>query len=120
MLLAGMVGWSRVVCGVHWPIDVLVGAGVGLLSGYLALRLSDQWCVGVRVTAFVSTLLVTAAVLLANHNGGLKHVQFMGHFLSLGGLAYYFACLASHFLPYLRSRKPQGYLWGKRRLLKSV
>ena len=33
LLLAGaLIAWSRVMVGAHWPADVLVGSGVGLLS----------------------------------------------------------------------------------------
>lgn len=40
ILLAGaIVAWSRVVVGAHWPSDVFVGAGLGLLAVVLALQL---------------------------------------------------------------------------------
>ncbi len=42
LLLALAVAWARVFVGVHWPTDVLVGALVGIVSGFLVLRLRKQ------------------------------------------------------------------------------
>jgi undecaprenyl-diphosphatase len=36
--LAGAIAWSRVVVGVHYPLDVLAGAVLGLGVGWVALR----------------------------------------------------------------------------------
>lgn len=33
------VGWSRIVSGAHFPADVVAGAFIGMLSGWLAIRL---------------------------------------------------------------------------------
>lgn len=37
-LLAGLFGLARVMAGVHYPLDVVVGAGVGILAAHIALR----------------------------------------------------------------------------------
>jgi undecaprenyl-diphosphatase len=46
-LLATLMGLSRVVAGVHWPSDVVLGALLGLLMGLVARRLvqmvSRRW-----------------------------------------------------------------------------
>jgi membrane-associated phospholipid phosphatase len=40
VLLAAWVAFSRAYIGAHWPLDVLAGVLLGLLSGWLAYRLS--------------------------------------------------------------------------------
>ena len=39
-VLAGAIAWSRVYVGVHWPLDVLGGAALGLLIATALLMLS--------------------------------------------------------------------------------
>ena len=34
-----LISISRVFCGVHWPSDILAGIGVGLLSGWLIIKI---------------------------------------------------------------------------------
>ncbi len=36
LLLACMVAWSRVCLGLHFPIDVVAGAAVGMVAGWLS------------------------------------------------------------------------------------
>lgn len=37
--LAALAGLSRIAVGAHWPADVMVGAGLGVLSGVLGQKL---------------------------------------------------------------------------------
>ena len=39
MIFAAVVGFSRIYIGVHYPYDVIVGAIIGIVSGYLVLKL---------------------------------------------------------------------------------
>lgn len=39
LLWASLVGISRVVTGFHYPVDVIAGAGLGLLSGLIVISL---------------------------------------------------------------------------------
>lgn len=40
--LAFLVALSRIAVGVHWPIDILIGASLGILIGFLVLFLSAR------------------------------------------------------------------------------
>lgn len=66
VLLAALAGFSRVAVGAHWPVDVLAGAMVGLLGGWLGLRLSQhlRWGLGVRAHWFLVAVSVIAVATL--------------------------------------------------------
>lgn len=67
LLLALLVGLSRVVVGAHWPVDVCAGAAIGLLSAYLGLQLARRWPAGLRPRVhqgLVAVLVVCALVQL--------------------------------------------------------
>lgn len=48
LLVATMAGLSRIAVGVHWPLDVLAGAALGLLAARLALAVVRRWDWGIR------------------------------------------------------------------------
>ncbi|WP_420887022.1 phosphatase PAP2 family protein [Candidatus Endoriftia persephone] len=71
--LATLVGLSRSVVGVHWPVDILAGASLGWIAAILATRLAERWRWGEqepgrsRLTVFL--LLCALALLLIDHTG---------------------------------------------------
>lgn len=66
MVLAVLVGLSRVWLGIHWPMDTLVGGVLGMLCGTLALVIGFRWPAGLNLGThrFVLLLMTIAAVLL--------------------------------------------------------
>lgn len=51
LLLAVLVGLSRIACGVHWPLDVLGGALVGWTGAAAGFWLARHWPAGENIWA---------------------------------------------------------------------
>ena len=64
--LAVLAGFSRIAVGAHWPGDVLAGALIGLLGGWVGLRLTHQfrWGLGIRAHWSLIALAVIAVATL--------------------------------------------------------
>ena len=64
--LSGIIGFSRIAVGIHWPGDVLGGVIVGWLSGWLGLVISTRisWGISQIGQHVLSLILLTCAVIL--------------------------------------------------------
>jgi membrane-associated phospholipid phosphatase len=72
MLIAILVGLSRVAVGVHWPLDIIAGACSGLLLAATGVWISYYWQAGLRPRVHLWLLLLPFAamlLLLAGDNG---------------------------------------------------
>ncbi len=89
LILATLVGLSRVAVGVHWPLDVLGGLMIGALSAWLGGRLAARWpapggWLGVHLTAV--GLAALAAFSLLIDDGGYPAAAWFGRLIAIVAL----------------------------------
>lgn len=58
LILALGVGLSRILLGVHWPVDTLVGGALGFWSAAAAVWLSSKWRGGIHAGVHLFTLFL--------------------------------------------------------------
>ena len=97
ILLATFVGWSRVVCGVHWPVDVLSGAAIGLFAAWVGLYIADRQKLRVRLYIPLTALMLGCAGYLVFYDGGFNATQITGPLLGLATLGFWFSSWARFF-----------------------
>lgn len=78
LAVALMIGWSRVAVGVHWPVDVLLGAVIGLISAWLGLRLSDRCTLRADVFVGINAVLMLCPIILLFDQGGFMATAVTG------------------------------------------
>jgi len=98
LVLGVLVGLSRVAVGVHWPVDTLAGAAIGLFCAWLGFALARRWQGGLSVIGYLllSALLVYANLRLLTHDSGYPYADGVASLLGGVGLivlSYYFVLL---------------------------
>lgn len=89
VLLAVLVGVSRVAVGVHWPLDVMGGAVVGWVAAAAGAAIAVRWRWGLGRTAqrLFALLMLGCALALPFHNAGYPQARLWFVLLALWVLA---------------------------------
>jgi len=83
---ASLIALSRVVVGVHWPLDVLAGAAIGWIAVWLSLSLSPRtrWGWGSLAQKILGALLLVSCVILFSFDyTGYENTLFVQRFLAV-------------------------------------
>ncbi|QUX97952.1 hypothetical protein C0J08_22160 [Marinomonas sp. CT5] len=88
LILAALVGLSRVLLGVHWPMDVLVGGSLGIILGVGGVIITAKWKFGLCafVHLFTMTLMVIACVAIFVDGNDYKLAMPMLYVVSAAAL----------------------------------
>ena len=99
--IAALAGFSRVAVGAHWPVDVLAGALIGLIGGWLGLRLtrSFRWGLGIRAHWILIAIAVIGVATLPFDGQGYPDTRPWRIVACLWGLGGFLMC---YLLPLLR------------------
>lgn len=72
VVAAALLSLTRTIVGVHWPIDLAGGAALGCALGWVAIRVSSLWPLGLKPIGHGVTtaiLALTAVLMAAGHDG---------------------------------------------------
>lgn len=99
LVLALLAGWSRVAVGAHWPADVCMGAGGGLLAAWCGLKSSDwlqRYPLPPLLFAGLYGFLLLSAMLMLQHDGGMPDTHLFCFIIGVGCLLYSAVALRQH------------------------
>ncbi|MBU0501084.1 MAG: phosphatase PAP2 family protein [Gammaproteobacteria bacterium] len=98
ILFASGIALSRVVVGVHWPVDVAAGILGGCLAAWAGVRLSLRWRGGLSLPGHLVCLFIgmAYAISLFLDDGGYRQAALLQILLALTGYfaVFYDYCLA--------------------------
>jgi membrane-associated phospholipid phosphatase len=108
-VFATVVGFSRIVVGVHWPSDVIGGLIVGWFSAWFAIMLSRRFQWGAQKTSqhvFSILLILCAIVLLFFYNTKYPQADVFRKIIAASMLIYGLVAYAGFILSKRANRLP--------------
>jgi len=98
IIAAVLVGLSRVWLGVHWPLDALAGAVLGILCGSAGIVLAHQWASGLTpvMHRIILALLLISALLITFTANDYSQAQPL---LCITGIAAIWRTIRVYMLP---------------------
>lgn len=104
-----LVGVSRVMVGAHWPVDVLTGCGIGLLSGLFGYWVTCRYRLGRSPWSrwLLLILPLYAALSVYAYDGGYPHGHLVAMLLATAALLRFGVQLFHHLNPVLAQHRPR-------------
>lgn len=91
LVVAVLVGWSRIACGVHWPLDVLGGMFGGWISAVAGVWLAQHWLAGLKIEfqrGLAVLLSLSAMWTIFVYDSGFAGVWWLQFVLTAGCLVW--------------------------------
>jgi membrane-associated phospholipid phosphatase len=83
LIIALIIGFSRIMVAAHWPIDVLVGASFGWFGAYLGLILSRKIQPNKISKIMIHLFILLVSIMLFFHHSGYDDVEILQKTIAL-------------------------------------
>ncbi len=87
---AFLIALSRIMVGAHWPADILGGAAMGVIIGWLSLYIAERWRWGETLWGqrVLVPFFIYASALMYNNEAGFPQFLCLSRLLALSLFAF--------------------------------
>lgn len=80
-----LISISRIMVGIHWPLDILSGLVIGWISAWISLKIiyHFDWNIGKVGQKIVGIILFAAAIYSLYHDTGYSQALFLHRIISV-------------------------------------